>query len=316
MRTTRLVQYSLSLPEDESRADLCIQLEASVRTLRSQNAAIPVALFVYGRLNLDVAAICGTYGVMVHQQGPYEQRLAALSPAGWRALACYPLLHKFLNFRQLSSAQPKQVLCCDCDTVFGGDVESLFECYGDADVVAREEVHSRRSAYGADDTFIDEPLLARLASHERSARIPPFNLGVVLLSNRAWHALAQLESTFVDYAWRFVTWMARNPATGVAAAYGEFAGAATAAATARPVDFARALPYPSANRWILDEVALWLTLGHVRGVRTADFGADDVVQNGEFANRDVRTARWTVCHYFSQNLELVGNWMRNHGGAG
>jgi hypothetical protein len=38
----------------------------------------------------------------------------------------------------------------------------------------------------------------------------------------------------------------------------------------------RALPYPSADRWAVDEVAWWMTLGHVPGLRIADFDAADV----------------------------------------
>ena len=306
----RLVHYSLSLPHQYPRPDLIRQFGASVGTLREHNGAIPVVLFVHGALPAELAAICGEHDVMVHEQGPYERRLAALCPAGWQALAEYPLLHKFLNLRELAATGASQVLCCDCDTVFLRDVAELFDRYDGPDVVAREEVHSGRSAYGADRAFIDEPLLALLAAREGAVPVPPFNLGVVLLNNGAARRLAGLDALLLDYAWRLVCWMAHNPVEGEAAAFGEFQGAAAARAAAGPADLARALPYPSVNRWILDEVALWLALGHVGGLRTADFSPRDVAQNGEFAGSDPDAAGWILCHYYSQNTERIAAWMR------
>lgn len=312
MRPDRLVHYSLSLPHDDPRPDLIGQFEASVRTLREHNRDIPVALFVHGGMPPELAAACGEHDVMVHDQGPYANRLAALCPAGWPALARYPLLHKFLNLREVAAVGASQVLCCDCDTVFFADVAALFDRCAGPDVVAREEVHSSRSAYGVDSEFIDEPLLARLAASEGASAIPPFNLGVVLLNNGVSGRLAALDGLLVDYAWRFVCWMAQHPVEGTAAAaFGEFGGVAEARAVARRADHARALPYPSVNRWILDEVALWLALGHVPGLVTADFDPGDVAQNGEFARSDSRSAGWILCHYYSQNTERIAAWMQH-----
>lgn len=306
----RLVHYSLSLPREDPRPDLLRQFGASVRTLREHNGDIPVVLFVHGAMPAELAAICGEHGVMVHDQGPYEQRLAALCPVGWPALAAYPLLHKFLNMRELAATGASQVFCCDCDTVFRGDVAALFDRYRGPDVVAREEVHSSRSAYGVDREFIDEPLLARLAASAGAAPIPPFNLGVVLLNNGVVGRLEALDALLVDYAWRFACWMAQHPAQGAAAAFGEFKGAAATRGVAGEEALARALPYPSVNRWILDEAALWLALGHVPGLTTADFHPGDVAQNGEFARSDPRSAGWIVCHYYSQNLGRIEAWMQ------
>jgi hypothetical protein len=294
------------------------QLAASVQTLRWHNAAIPVVLFVHGDMTDELAAICSEYDVIVHDQGSYEQRLARHCPRGWSSLASYPLLHKYLNFRELATLEPKQVLCCDCDTVFFDDVEILFDRYSAPDVVAREEVHSSRSPFGSDLSFIDEPLLAHLAASEQAAWIPPFNIGVVLFNNDVWRAVADLEQLFVDYAWRFVTWMAHHPATGVEATWGEFSGVAAARVAANGFDLARCLPYPSQNRWIVDEVALWLALGHIGGLRTADFHPSDLAQNGEFTRSNPERAGWILCHYYSQNMGLINEWLRStraHGNA-
>ena len=272
----RLVHYSLALPPGEPRPDLVRQLGVSVGSLRAHNADIPVALFVYGATSPDLVALCARHGVRVHDQGPYAERLAALCPAGWASLAGYPLLHKFLNFHALAHTGARQILFCDCDTVFFADVERLFDRYGAADVVAREEVHSSRSVHGVDRTFIDEPLLARIAAADGAAVVPPFNLGVVLFNHGVWHALARLEALIVDYAWRFQS---------------------------------GALPFPSTNWWILDEVAMWLALGHVPGIRTADFLPSDVAQNGEFATAEPAAAGWILCHYYSQNMGRIDAWL-------
>lgn len=307
----RLVYYSLALSRDEPRPDLIRQLDASVGTLRIHNHDISVALFLHGPMAPDLAAVCQAHNIMVHDQGPYEHRLAAFCPIGWPALARYPLLHKFLNFRQLAAAGASQILYCDCDTVFFDDVAKVFDYYAGPDVVAREEVHTSRSPHGIDWSFVDEPLLARLAAKEGAAPIPPFNLGVVLFNNDVWHRFASLDGLVIDYAWRFVTWMAQHPAIGAAAEYGEFIGAGEAARLIGSAEAARALPFPSDNRWILDEVALWMALGHVPGVRMADFKPGDVAQNGEFGASDPHSAGWILCHYFSQNMGRIDAWLRD-----
>jgi hypothetical protein len=309
-RTGAVVAYSLELPAETPRPDLVDQLTTSLHTLRSHNAAVPVVLFLYGGRTRELDAIAGAYGVAVHEQGSYAARLAALCPAGWQALARYPLLCKYLNFGELATRGASPAFLCDCDTVFFGDVARIFERYGAADLAAREEVHSGRSHYGADRGFIDEPLLERLAAADGAAAVPPFNTGVVLVSGELLRWLAALEPVFVDYAWRFACWLAAHPATGEAAAYGELEAAEHARSLLEHADLFRALPFPSANRWILDEVALWLTLGHVPGLRTVDFDPADVAQNGEYASTDPERAPWTVCHYYSQNFARIAAWLR------
>jgi hypothetical protein len=305
-----VVAYALELPAEVPRPDLLDQLATSVHTLRAHNGRIAVVLFVYGAPSPELEALCESYGVGVHQQGAYEERLAPLCASGWPALARYPLLCKYLNFRELSAHGAPQVLLCDCDTVFFGDVAGIFERYAAADLAAREEVHSGRSHHGADRSFIDEPLLERLARADGAAAVPPFNTGVVLVTGGLVRWLAALEPAFVDYAWRFLVWMALHPAEGEAALYGELEAAVAARPLVTPADVERAFPYPSQNRWILDEVALWLTLGHVKDLRTVDFDRTDVVQNGEYASTSPQRATWTVCHYYSQNFARVAAWLR------
>lgn len=308
----RLVYYSLAFPPDGPRPDLIQQLDLSAETLRRFNSKIPIVLFLYGEMTQEILTVCARHGVMVQSQGAYEERLAQLCPIGWPALNRYPVLHRFLNFAELAGSGADQLLYLDCDTLFFDDIELLFDRYRDADMAAREEVHTSRSAHGIDRTFVDEPLLHEIAVYSGARAIPPFNIGVILFNHGIWHRLGQLQGIFVDYVWRFVTWMAMNPVNGSSAAYGEFRGVAEALALAGPVDLARALPYPSSNRWIVDEVALWLTLGHLDGVCTADFHPNDVAQNGETLQTDPSFAPWIVCHYFTQNSSRVQRWFRSH----
>jgi hypothetical protein len=306
-----LVAYTLELPAAEpQRPDLVEQLAASLRTLRSHSREIPVALFLYGGRSRALDRLLGEHRVLVHEQGSYERRLAQLCPAGWSALARYPLLCKYLNFAVLSALDARQVLLCDCDTLFFADVAPLLERYAWADLVAREEVHSSRSPYGEDRSFIDEPLLARLAAADGATAVPPFNTGVVLLSHPLVRWLAAHEALVVDYAWRFLLWMALHPASGEEALYGELDATGRARALVADAYVSRALPFPSTNRWLLDEVSFWLALGHVPGPRIADFDRADVVQNGEYSGSSPQRASWTICHYYSQNQPRVAAWLR------
>jgi hypothetical protein len=254
--------------------------------------------------------LCAAYRAVLFEQGPYDRRLASLCPSGWRALARYPPLCKHLNFRQLVGLGASRVLLCDCDTVFLADVARLLERYSGVHLAAREEVHTSRSLYGADHRFIDESLLRGLAAADGARPVPPFNTGVVLVAHEVVQWLAALEALAVDYAWRFLLWMALHPVSGEEAMYGELEAAEETRSFAGAADLARALPYPSANRWILEEVALWLVLGHVPGLRTMDFDRADVVQNGEFAGTSPDRAGWIVCHYYSQNLARIAAWLR------
>lgn len=305
-----LVAYSVSMPGVEIRADLVRQFEISLSTLRAFNRSQPVVLFSHGEVPNALADLCRTYDVMVCRQPRYEDRLREDCPTGGSALSRYPVLHKFLNFGALEQVGYDQVLCSDFDTVFARDVAQLFDRYGGvATVVAREEIHSGRSPYGYDPTFIDEQRLVNIGAEHGVAPLPPFNLGAVLFNRPDWAHLAALEQTFIDLAWRFATWMAMHPVASESP-FAEFQGWHEAVASMTTSDIERSLPFPSTNRWILDEVALWITLGYLPGATFADFCPHDVAQNGEFAHCDPGAPRWTLCHYFSHSLDRVEDWLR------
>jgi hypothetical protein len=77
-----------------------------------------------------------------------------------------------------------------------------------------------------------------------------------------------------------------------------------------PEDVGSALPYPSANEWILDEVSLWLTLGHIPDGNYSDFSPHHVLQNGELLGHSNIEPDWILCHYFAQNMSRLENWLR------
>lgn len=305
----QLVFYSLALPPDGSREDLVGQFGMSVHTLRTFNPAIHVVLFLYGYATRDLVEVCSRFNVMVHDQGDYATRLAELFPRAAHVLSQYPVLHKFLNYRELSQLDVSQVLYCDTDTVFQRDVAMLFEMYAQPDVVAREEVHSVRSAYGINQDFLDESLFRRLAVFEGSAPIPPLNTGVVLLNNQIWKRFDSLVPRFLDYVWRFLCWMALNPAPEESE-YGDFPALEDARSSLDESDLGRLLIYPSRNQWIVEEVATWLVLGLIPGLSTCDFRSCDVVQNGEFENNH-SNSDWIACHYFSQNTGRITQWLQD-----
>ncbi len=306
----RLVSYSLACDE-RRRGEHACQFELSISSLRASSPHIPAVLFSHGPLAPEIAELCSRFGVMVSHQGDYGSRLAALLPYGGEALVRYPVLHKSLNFAELAAAGAQQVLCCDLDTIFFQDVNTLFERYAAADVVAREEVYSRRSHHGADPRFIDEALLENLAGHLGRAVVPPINLGVVLYNHGTVERLAAVMPTFLDDAWRLMTGLTILgwPNADVAGT-ATFPWIADVAQRAGPADRQRALPFPSSNGWIVEEVAWWLALGALPGLQHADFSALDVAQNGEVLSTLREQAPWVLCHYYSHNLERVIEWLQ------
>jgi hypothetical protein len=306
----RLVCYSVTVAPDDPRPDLLRQLEISVRSLRAFNDTIPIRVFAYGEVATDLVRLLGRFDVTVHQQGSYEDRLAGLLPDGCDILGQYPVLHKFFNFREIDALNPRQVLLLDCDTVLAGDVNRLFRIYSEADCYWREDVGCGRSPR-RDPRYLDETILARIEKAEHVRAVPPFNCGVVLLNNRVWRRLPDLDARLVSYAWRFVLWMALNP-VDASSPFGELRGIRHLRQRLYRLDCAaesasRALPYPSANRWIVEQVSMWLTLGHVRGVTYRDFSKLDVLYADELLSGKRR--KWLLCHYFRTNQTIIESWM-------
>lgn len=307
--SARIVHYSMSFTAGDDPTMLLTQVEHSVSSLRRYNRGTDVVIFAYDSVPERLAQTCRRYGVELRFRGSYARRLEELCPVGWPVLSRYPVLHKFLNFRALADTGASQALYCDCDTVFQGDVDRLFDACTEADLYAREEVRTGRSRYGPDSAFLDEHLLQTVARSLGVVAVPPFNTGVVLLNHRIWEVLGALDKWFLDCAWHLLVWMSLHPEHTAGSGYGTLNAVEVARELASPDQLARALPFPSANQWILEEVAAWLTLGALPWLTTADFSPADVVQNGEFAESHLHRTGWTLCHYFSNNQNAMAAWL-------
>jgi len=304
----RLVCYSVSFVNGDTQS-LLGQIAGSLASLRRFNRSVAVVVFCYGDAPPRLARLCAEYDGLLQLQGDYARRLYDLSPRGWSILASYPVLHKFLNHAWLAATSARQVLYCDCDTVFRADVAPLFDAYPEPDIVAREEVHSSRSPHGPNPGFLDEPALNLVAASLGVTAVPPFNSGVVLMNHRIWEQLATLDSWFIQCAWQLILGMSVHPDRTMSSEFGTVEGFAEARRLASPEQLARALPFPSTNQWILEEVATWLALGALPALQTADFSPADVAQNGEFTATPPADASWTVCHYYSGNSDTIAAWL-------
>lgn len=283
----RVVAYALALPAPDGSFDAVWRLAGSVSTLRARNRAVPVVVFVFGDVPAELTTLCAVHDVAVHQLEPFRSRLAGLHPTAWPVFVGANLLARLLVCAELAELAPAQVLLCDQHTIVDGDVDALFDRCRSADLVAREERHCDRSAHGVDRRLLDQPLLARLAAQEGLPVVAPFDPAVVLLNHDLWRRFAGLQHRLVDYAWRLAVGATLRP--GPAAPPTPEIDLAAMRAT--DDDVVRALPYPSADESLLVEIAWWLTLGHLDGLRTADFGTDDVVLDDESTDAVVRAWR-------------------------
>jgi hypothetical protein len=310
----RLVSYSLIAPYPEWRAVIARQTLASIQSLRAHNRSIPVLLTLYSEMP-ELASALAPYDVLIRLPGSYKARIARVFQRGAQVLSRHPALHKFLNFDEIDALDPEQLLILDCDTLFFGDVEELFAKYADSDCCAREEYSCRRSAQSYDPGYINEELLLELASSEGTCAVPPFNTGVLLLNNKLWRRVP-IPSTLISYVWRFSIWMALHRQEDPAVCYDNSIGVDFLRTHFRkfvsPEDEATALQFPSGNRWLVDEAALWFTLGAIPSLKYRDFDTADVLQGPEILSRKTNSADWVVAHYYSSNMEPVASWLEHY----
>ena len=290
----RLVYYSLAAVGSAACERQWVQ---SIRSLRRYNGDIPVFLFVYGSLAAGTLAEAERHGVRVINGGDYATCFADLSWAAAQALVRNPTLHKVGSLRLCPTEAAGQVLFLDCDTFFFDDVDRLFERYQGHHFYAREEPGSSRSHYGYDRTYLDEAVLQGMERAEGLQPIPPYNSGVFMLNGGAWDHLRALAGDFLSYAWRLL--LGQEYASPLGAAP-EPAVSSLIRRHADEKDRRSRLPFPSSNAWILDEVALWLTLGRIPGLTHEVLDRADVAQNGE-AVEIARAGpdRPILVHYYS-----------------
>ena len=288
----RVVTYSLSVDGPAQMTDYHDQLFSSVKSLRVYNRAVPVHVFLYGEHPRDFEMGLENEQVTIHRMGAYADAVMRIRPRAFRALVRYPLLHKWMNFHKLAPLQPSQVLQVDCDTFFFDDVEILFDRYSEFHYYGREEPSSKASPYGYNPDYLDEDKLFALAQREGAVAVTPYNIGVSVLNHDLWSEMAKRTEMFLGYVFRFLAGMGRNPQTREKL-WPEFAQVVMVDLFEQP-DVAD-LPFPSSNFWILDQVALWLTMGHVPNFTHGHLLRDHVLQ-GDEQNGNCPTK--VVHHYF------------------
>ncbi len=288
----KIVTYSLSVNGPPQTTDYHEQLCHSVKSLRAYNSVVPVHVFLYGEHPRAFIAELEREAVTIHPMGSYIDAIRRLKPRAFRTLVRYPVLHKWMNFHKLAPLSPSQIIQIDCDTFFFDDVEILFERYSDFHYYGREEPSSRASHYGYNPNYLDEDKLFAIARRERAVPMNPCNIGVSVLNHGLWREVAKRAEMFLNYVFRFIACMGRNPQTA-GRLWPELAEVVMLDLIEQPA--VEDLPFPSSNLWILDQVALWLTLGHVPGLTHGYLSRDHVLQGDEY-NEDGK--RKVVHHYF------------------
>lgn len=290
----RIVTYSLSISGPPQTTDYHEQLFCSVKSLRSYNRVVSIHVFLYGEHPQVFITDLEREGVTVHQMGSYEDAIRRFRPRAFRTLVRYPVLHKWMNFHKLASFGPSQILQIDCDTFFFDDVEILFDRYMECHYYGREEPSSKASHFGYDPQYLDEDKLFALARREGATPMSPCNIGISMLNHGLWSEVAQRTAMVLDYAFRFIGSMARNPETR-GLLWPELAEVVMIDLLEQP-DVSD-LPFPSSNVWIIEQVALWLTLGHVPGLTHGHLSRAHVRQGDEEDQSETKV----IHHYFGMD---------------
>jgi hypothetical protein len=288
----RLIYYSLARTADGRYDRQWIQ---SIRSLRRCNRSIAVCLVVFNGVSADLLREAERWQVMLLSLGDYREWMRRRAPAHGGLLADYPTLHKFLVLSEADTRGVSAVLYVDCDTFFFDDPDLLFDACGSGHWHAREAPGSRLCPHGPDVSNVNEELIDAITYNEGLHKRVPFNSGVCVLNHHIWETFLQLQDVFFDFSWRLLVGM-QYYECGAADDAG--LGARVSRAASKD-DWDRALPYPSNNAWILEEIAYWLSLGRVHDLSQHLIGRDLVAQGYEFdaalANRELPV----VAHYFS-----------------
>lgn len=269
------------------------QWTRSIRSLRRFNGALRVRLFVFNRPPDSLRAEAERNAVELICLGNYRDCLAGFLGEAGSALSHLPTLHKLVPLG-LVGPDVSQVLFLDCDTFFSSDVDSLFTRHTTYDWYARESPYSRRSVlFPPDKEFLDEDLITQEALESGGDPVPLYNSGVFLLNRGLWRTLGSMQEEFLSIAWRLMLGAIDKPGLKIPPplrrGVQEWAGSGNC----------DPLVYPSANFWIIEEIALCLTLARIPGLRHAQFTLADVLQGEELMLYRAWREKCTVAHYFS-----------------
>ncbi len=293
----KIVTYSLSSGGITQQTQYNRELLISVKSLRRFNTNVAVHVFLYDDHSPNFKLELEEHGVYVHQMGPYVDAISRLRPRGFRSLAYYPVLHKWLNYSELEPLAPTQILQIDCDTFFSNDVDLLFDRYTELQFYAREEPYSRASHYGFDPTYLDEDALFELMRSENASKVGPYNIGVSVLNHGLWTEITTRLDMFLTYIFRFIAGMLDEGEMREKMGPDVLWLFTQDVAEVQEVE---ALPFPSSNPWIVEQAALWLTLGHIPGLTHGSFCREHVRQGGENAGHNNNEV---VYHYFGTDKE-------------
>jgi hypothetical protein len=227
-------------------------------------------------------------------------------PTAWaRAFTRFPSAQRWLSLDDILTARFDRILYLDNDTFILGDIERLFRRFQGADLYAREEPTTRRSHIGYDSTYIDESIIRGLQRAEKVNPILPFNIGVVLMKRQVAQWLAQNVDLVFRYLMRFTSWLIKNsdvPDNEPFAIAAKELNLADASKGLKP------LLYPSRNRWILDQFALWFTLA-ASSFKVGLFPLSSVLQADEFLSIGSRFREPHLIHYYSANSDYFIRWL-------
>jgi hypothetical protein len=322
----RVVYYSLFLHGANYEEELSKHVH-SVRSLREHNSTIPVVLEVYGkRIPRKYAEELKRLRVDVKLRGSLSRAFRNLCPGlPVRYLLMYPPAHKWLLAKSAAARKYDQVLYLDNDTLVLRDIAELFDRFRNYDWCAREEPFSKLTTLKIDPRIFDDREYERLLESEGIAFVTPFNSGVVLLSGKAVRGLAANLDRYLSYIWRFSLWMCakpqhrRKPPPGQnrsdSLAYRmrdthDVRAARKYGVHKRPGRFTP-LRYGIGNRWIKEEVALWLVLGSL-DLCGRIFSFHEAMQTPEYRAIQVPAQRPYVIHYFTSysDAAILDWWPR------
>jgi hypothetical protein len=300
------VSYSLLLRGGNYDAQVARNL-LSVRSLRRVSPKIPVYVQVFSqRLSPDDQDRLERLEISVQHRGSYRSALREITgDRGADLLRSYPAMAKWLALQWIPPGAHDRILGLDNDTYVLKELDGLFEAYGHARLCAREEPHSRASPLGYRQRYLDEDLLGDVFREEGLAAVPPFNTGVVMMDRSVVAAIAENLGTALQYLWRFNLWMCRHPIEND----GRDVLAMRIADVSTVFPSAAALRYPSENRWIKEQVSMWLTVGSL-GERVDLMSPSHIAQGHEYRQIERAGGRPYVVHYYSSNAnDFTTRWL-------